>query len=194
MAKPKLDRKTLLKNSLSVFKSKGYTATSMSDLANASGLLKGSIYHYIESKEQLMLEVLNSLMDHYINKVFITAYDEELSPYDRLLLLSKRAEDVYIYEDAGNFFANIGLETKNLHLGFDEVIVGFFKKWISTIEYLYSYLLPEKEARAKAESVVAEIEGAVMLMKLMDDAGQLRRVLAGILGEYKELEKENSVK
>lgn len=194
MAKPKLDRKALLRNSLSVFKAKGYTATSMSDLAKESGLLKGSIYHYIESKEQLMLEVLNSLMEHYVNKVFATAYDEELSPYDRLLLLSKRAEDVYIYEDAGNFFANIGLETKNLHLGFDEVIIGFFEKWISTIEYLYSYLLPKKEARAKAESVVAEIEGAVMLMKLMDDAGQLRRVLAGILEEYKELEKENSVK
>ena len=107
MAKPKIDRRTLLKNSLSVFKSKGYTATSMSDLANASGLLKGSMYHYIDSKEQLMLEVLNSLMDHYINKVFITAYDEELCPYDRLFLLSKKAEEIYIYEDAGNFFANI---------------------------------------------------------------------------------------
>ena len=114
MAKPKIDRKTLLKNSLSVFKSKGYSAASMNDLAQASGLLKGSIYHYIESKEQLMLELLNSLMDHYINKVFIIAYDEELSPYDRLLLLSKRAEDVYIYEDAGNFFANIGFRNHSI--------------------------------------------------------------------------------
>jgi len=193
MAKPKLDKKELLKNSLSVFKSKGYTATSMTDLATASGLLKGSIYHYIESKEQLMLEVLESLMDHYVNKVFITAYDEELSPYDRLFLLSKRAEDIYIYEDAGNFFANIGLETKNLDLGFSEIIVDFFEKWISTVEYLYSYVLDKEEAHAKAESVVAEIEGAVMLMKVMDDAGRLRRVLASILEEYKELEKVNSV-
>jgi TetR/AcrR family transcriptional repressor of nem operon len=194
MAKPKIDRRTLLKNSLSVFKSKGYTATSMSDLAQASGLLKGSMYHYIESKEQLMLEVLNSLMDHYINKVFITAYDEELSPYDRLFLLSKKAEEIYIYEDAGNFFANIGLETKNLNLGFNEVIAGFFEKWINTVEYIYLYVVSQKDARAKAESVVAQIEGAVMLMKVMDNASHLRRVLAGILVEYKELVKENSVK
>jgi hypothetical protein len=31
-------------------------------------------------------------------------------------------------------------------------------------------------------------------MRVMDDAGHFRRVLAGILVEYKELEKENSVK
>jgi len=194
MAKPKIDRKTLLKNSLSVFKTKGYTATSMSDLAHASGLLKGSMYHYIDSKEQLMLEVLNSLMDHYVNKVFITAYDEELSPYDRLFLLSKRAEEIFIFEDAGNFFANIGLETKNLSLGFEKVIQDFFEKWIATIEHIYTYVLSKKEAYVKAESVVAQIEGAVLLMKVMDDAGHLRRVISGLLEEYKELEIENAVK
>lgn len=58
MAKPKLDRKTLLRNSLSVFKTMGYNGTSMNDLAKANGLQKGSMYHYIESKESLMLEVL----------------------------------------------------------------------------------------------------------------------------------------
>jgi hypothetical protein len=46
----------------------------------------------------------------------------------------------------------------------------------------------------KAESVVAQIEGAVLLMKVMDDAGRLRRVIAGLLEEYKELEIENAVK
>lgn len=194
MAKPKIDRRTLLKNSLSVFKTKGYTATSMSDLANASGLLKGSMYHYIESKEQLMLEVLKSLREHYVSKVFVTAYDEELTPYDRLFLLSKRAEEIFIFEDAGNFFANIGLETKNLNLGFESVIKDFFEKWIATIEHIYSYTVSKKEARVKAESVVAQIEGAVILMKVMDDAGHLRRVVNSILAEYKELEKENAVK
>ena len=194
MAKPKIDRRTLLKNSLSVFKSKGYTATSMSDLAKANGLLKGSMYHYIESKEKLMQEVLVSLREHYVSKVFITAYDEELSPYDRLFLLSKRTEEIFIFEDAGNFFANIGLETKNLELGFSEIISDFFEKWIATVEHVYSYVLAKDEARVKAESVIAQIEGAVILMKIMDDAGHLRRVVTSLLEEFKELEKRNAMK
>ena len=200
MAKPKIDRRTLLKNSLSVFKSKGYTATSMSDLAKANGLLKGSMYHYIESKEKLMQEVLVSLREHYVSKVFITAYDEELSPYDRLFLLSKRTEEIFIFEDAGNFslqirqFNGSGLETKNLELGFSEIISDFFEKWIATVEHVYSYVLAKDEARVKAESVIAQIEGAVILMKIMDDAGHLRRVVTSLLEEFKELEKRNAMK
>ncbi|MBT8326782.1 MAG: TetR/AcrR family transcriptional regulator, partial [Bacteroidia bacterium] len=84
MAKPKIDRKTLLRNSLSVFKTKGYNGTSMNDLAAANGLLKGSIYHYIESKEALMLEVLNALKDHYVSKVFSKVYDNNLSLLKRV--------------------------------------------------------------------------------------------------------------
>ena len=98
MAKPKLDRKTLLRNSLSVFKSRGYHGTSVNDLAAANGLLKGSIYHYIESKESLMLEVLNALREHYVSKVFSKCHDESLSPYERLRELSIRAEEILTFE------------------------------------------------------------------------------------------------
>ena len=130
MAKPKLDRKTLLRNSLSVFKTKGYNGTSMADLANANGLLKGSIYHYIESKEALMLEVLTALKNHYVDKVFAKAYDNILSPLDRLKDLAMRAEEIFMFEEGGDFFVNIGLETKNTNPAFAEVIKPFFIEWI----------------------------------------------------------------
>jgi AcrR family transcriptional regulator len=37
-----------------VFHEKGYEQTSMDDIAEAVGLLKGSLYHYIDSKEDLL--------------------------------------------------------------------------------------------------------------------------------------------
>ena len=40
-----------------IFKLKGYHATSMQDIADAVGLKKGSLYHYIESKEQLLYRI-----------------------------------------------------------------------------------------------------------------------------------------
>lgn len=40
-----------------IFKQKGYHATSMQDLADAVGLQKASLYHYISSKEDLLLAV-----------------------------------------------------------------------------------------------------------------------------------------
>ncbi len=187
MAKPKIDRKTLLRNSLSVFKEKGYNGTSMNDLAQANGLLKGSIYHYIEGKEALMLEVLTALKEHYINKVFSKAYDEMLTPYERLKELASRAEEIFVFEDGGDFFVNIGLETKKVVPAFGEVIAEFFAEWIKTMKYLYEFVVDEAEAQEKAEVVVAEIEGAVILMRLLDDANYLQRTNQKLLKEFKTM-------
>ncbi len=40
-----------------IFKQKGYHATSVQDIADAVGLQKGSLYHYISSKEELLLKI-----------------------------------------------------------------------------------------------------------------------------------------
>ncbi|MCZ8133290.1 MAG: TetR/AcrR family transcriptional regulator [Steroidobacteraceae bacterium] len=44
-----------------IFLEKGYAGTSMQDVSSAVGLLKGSLYHYIDSKEDLLFHVLKDL-------------------------------------------------------------------------------------------------------------------------------------
>lgn len=41
-----------------VFYEKGYSAASLQDIASAVGLLKGSIYYYIDTKEDLLFELV----------------------------------------------------------------------------------------------------------------------------------------
>ena len=41
-----------------LFKEKGYRATTLEDIAAAVGMLKGSLYYYIQSKEELLYIVL----------------------------------------------------------------------------------------------------------------------------------------
>ncbi len=191
MAKPKLDRKTILRNSLSVFKEKGYNATTMNDLATANGILKGSIYHYISSKEELMIEVLQALNDHYTNKVFSKVYENELSIEDRLDELVSRAEEIYTFEEGGDFFVNIGLETLNTNPRFTEIIRAFFSEWFKALIYLYMEKGFDKEiAEIKAETTVAEIEGAVMLMRLLKDPNYLHRTLQNLKDTFRQTEHE----
>lgn len=57
----KIAREEILAKLLKVFRSRGYHHTSMTDLANALRLFKGSFYHYFDSKETLMKEVLSSV-------------------------------------------------------------------------------------------------------------------------------------
>jgi AcrR family transcriptional regulator len=48
----------ILPAAIKVFSEKGYAAASLQDLADEVGLLKGSLYHYIDSKEAVLFEIL----------------------------------------------------------------------------------------------------------------------------------------
>ena len=52
--RPRYDLDRLLTVAADVFTERGYDGTSMEHLASASGLSKSSLYHHIESKEQLL--------------------------------------------------------------------------------------------------------------------------------------------
>lgn len=175
MPKQKIDKTELIKSALKVFREKGYHKTSMSDIAVACQILKGSIYHYVASKEELMSEVLSALKEHYSQKVFMMAYDDEFDPEDRLSMLAIKAEDIFLEAQNGNFFVNIGLETKNTVPAFQEIIKSFFEEWIKALEHLFKYKISDEEARVHAEVVVAEVEGAAMLTQLLNDEHYLKR-------------------
>jgi len=44
-----------------VFHAKGYSATTIQDIADEVGILKGSVYYYISSKEDVLFEVLQEV-------------------------------------------------------------------------------------------------------------------------------------
>jgi TetR/AcrR family transcriptional regulator, cholesterol catabolism regulator len=46
-----------------IFYRKGYEATSLQDIADAVGMLKGSIYYYIKTKEDLLYELVSRAQD-----------------------------------------------------------------------------------------------------------------------------------
>ena len=53
--------KQILDVGADLFYRKGYEATSTKDIAEMSGLLKGSLYHYVKSKEEILFLVLSAV-------------------------------------------------------------------------------------------------------------------------------------
>jgi TetR/AcrR family transcriptional regulator, cholesterol catabolism regulator len=47
-----------------IFHRKGYSETSMQEIAEAVGILKGSLYYYIDSKEDLLFQMLLEVHEH----------------------------------------------------------------------------------------------------------------------------------
>lgn len=59
----------LLETALQLFRKKGYHATSMQDIADAMGLRKASLYHYIDAKEDLLVAIYRRTISEYSERI-----------------------------------------------------------------------------------------------------------------------------
>lgn len=59
----------LLAAAVRLFRQRGYHDTSMQDLAEAVGVQRGSLYHYIEAKEDLLWEIMDRTMRRLLDAV-----------------------------------------------------------------------------------------------------------------------------
>jgi AcrR family transcriptional regulator len=64
-------RDELLAVAADLFATKGYRNTTVRDIADAAGILSGSLYHHFDSKEQMVDEILRSFQDDLFGQ-----YDE----------------------------------------------------------------------------------------------------------------------
>ena len=56
-------RRELLDTAAEVFAAQGYDATTVRRIADAAGLLAGSLYHHFDSKESMLDEILSGFLD-----------------------------------------------------------------------------------------------------------------------------------
>ena len=76
MAIKKTSKEEILKESIKLFKIRGYSNTSMANIAEACGLIKGSIYHHFKSKDEIGLESLKYIHDYFDKEIFSIDFSE----------------------------------------------------------------------------------------------------------------------
>jgi AcrR family transcriptional regulator len=80
----------MMRAALELFARKGYAAASVQDVADAIGVLKGSVYHYIGSKEDLLFRIFHDA--HVENEALmlkVAALDVE--PLEKLRIYLERS-------------------------------------------------------------------------------------------------------
>jgi AcrR family transcriptional regulator len=80
-------REEVVRTAARVFAERGYHATSMADLTEATGLAAGGLYHYIGSKEQLLATICEDLVDPLLEPARGIAHDATLAPAEQLRAL-----------------------------------------------------------------------------------------------------------
>lgn len=77
---------------IQVFHTKGFAASTMQDVADAVGVLKGSLYHYISSKEDLLFRILQEShaqareVMHEVSGLDLSALDRLRAYLERMYL------------------------------------------------------------------------------------------------------------
>lgn len=61
-------KKELVKKAYELFISKGYENTSVDDIIASAGIAKGTYYYHFESKEQMLEEVVNMMIDEGVQR------------------------------------------------------------------------------------------------------------------------------
>ncbi len=120
---------------LRLFREKGYHATSMQDIAVAVGLYKGSLYHYIGGKQDLLLQVFDRATGKLVADVEAIAADSSLPPSAQLRLVvgahvsavstNMDALTVYLHEWralAGDALASVQAQSERYTLLVSEIV------------------------------------------------------------------------
>lgn len=72
-----------------LFVEKGYEETSVEDILKVSGLSKGGFYHYFKSKDEVLTESINNIIDKLLEQLEPIVDDKNLNALQKLKLFLK---------------------------------------------------------------------------------------------------------
>jgi AcrR family transcriptional regulator len=151
--------KQILEISGHLFYQKGFVSTSMEEVSDAVGLLKGSLYHYIRSKEDLLFEVLEGL--HVDGEEIIAAVQFESD--DPMAQLREYLKKAAIF--AGNNAERLAIFFRD----FDKVPADRRSEIISERE-MYTQTVARLLTEAKAKDLTAPTLDVRLASKLLSGA------------------------
>jgi TetR/AcrR family transcriptional regulator, cholesterol catabolism regulator len=76
-------RSEILHEAAKIIASKGYASATVRDIADASGILSGSLYHHFDSKDQMLVEILQSMLSE-ITESYRRIAEENREPRDAI--------------------------------------------------------------------------------------------------------------
>jgi AcrR family transcriptional regulator len=177
MATQKISKQEIIAISIKLFRKQGYYRTSMADLAKATGLTKGVFYHHFVSKEELMQTALKTLNTWFEEKFFNIAYLPNLTAQEKLDKITEMSIKAFSQDAGGCFFANTVLETAHIEETFLPEIKLFFQNWERAICKIFEGKYVAQILPDIAQQIIADLEGALILMQLYKDISYLQRAL-----------------
>lgn len=167
----------IIRQSIQVFREKGYYHTTMNDLAKAAGMSKGVFYHHFTKKEDVMRKALQATTAWFNRKIFNLAYQDGLGDKEKLEQMSEFTFQAFVDKPGGCLFSNTILETSQIEETFIKEIKEFFGLWEKAFIHIFKNHYPEAELSEVIQQIIADIEGSIILMQLYKDTNILKKAI-----------------
>jgi TetR/AcrR family transcriptional regulator, transcriptional repressor for nem operon len=156
-----------------IIHSKGYQATSISDILHAASIGKGQFYYYFSSKHDLGLAVVEELIQEWDKQLLVDIFKSPSEPKSKLNNMLNWAIAYHAGMDnkSGCPIGNLAIEMSEHDETFRLKIKGFIERWIGAVQTALDQMVNENQldsridTKKSAEMIVATIEGGILLMK-----------------------------
>ncbi|RIV21143.1 TetR/AcrR family transcriptional regulator [Fibrisoma montanum] len=183
MAFPKVEQDVVIEKLMELFRSVGYDGASLSQIAQATGLQKASLYHRFPGGKQAMAEAVLDQVAEWSRANITDVLTSSAPPADRLNKALAHITDLY---DGGRK----GCILRALSLGneatvFQPQIGRLFQDWIAGFEQLGLDLgLSPDTARRLAYDVPVRIQGALVVAVTLNQPKLFTESVQAIKNQY----------
>ncbi|WP_394774249.1 TetR/AcrR family transcriptional regulator [Flavobacterium sp.] len=196
MSKAEKTKQFIIEKTAPLFNMKGYSGTSMSDITEATGLTKGSIYGNFENKDEVAIAAFKYNVKK-LSDTFTREIDKQTTFKGKLLVYPRLYSDYYDLRvtKGGCPIINTATEADDTHpvlrkkvenaiLAWKDRLVYFIEQGIIAGEFKAKSIDPEKTAL----TIIAIIEGAVMITKITGNLSNLSDIMLSLNKIIEDLE------
>lgn len=184
LSKADRTRQFIIETTAGIFNMKGYAGTSMSDITEATGLTKGSIYGNFGNKEDVALAVFD--YNHSkVTSIILQRINAAKTYHDKLMVYAQ----VYDQFTRGNFPAggcpilNTAVEADDTNSLLKDRAAKAIQQWKKRVEGLIQGGIDAGEFKSGLDiprlalSIIAMIEGGIMISKATNSQACLDKIM-----------------
>ena len=185
-------RKRVLFAAMQLFAAKGYQSTSIADILQAAHAHAGSLYHFFQGKDQLLLQVLEFALSYLSPAVMDPVERQTSDPLERVFTLLNQYRAGMLRHGCrmGCPIGNLALEVSDGNPAARALIHQNFENWTRRVEgWLIAAgdRLPVNLDRAQlAHFILTVMEGGLMQARAADSLAPFDQSVA-VLRHYMDL-------
>lgn len=187
MSKAERTKAYIIEKIAPIFNMKGYAGTSLNDMTEATGLTKGSIYGNFANKDEVALAVFDYNLNKFVSAVNAEVANQSLAK-DKLMVFAECYERLLLppFTAGGCPVLNTAVEADDTHPLLRKRAIAAVLSWKSKLVQIIEKGIADREFKCNVDpttvaiTMIAMIEGAIMLTKLLDDVNQLKTVMYSV--------------